>query len=150
MKNYDIPQVRGVENGIKLATVDFDGTPVHFAVAQGIANAMKLIKKIKIKDADVKDVQFVEVMACPGGCVCGGGATRARNKKIMKARNDAVYAIDKSKEERVSHHNHELNECYDRFFDGKYSSHKAHEDLHTHLHSRKQKKKKIIEKVSYY
>lgn len=138
MKNYDIPQVRGVENGIKLATVDFDGTPVHFAVAQGIANAMKLIKKIKAKDADVKDVQFVEVMACPGGCVCGGGATRARNKKIMKARNDAVYAIDKSKEERASHHNHELNECYDRFFDGKYSSHKAHEDLHTHLHSRKQ------------
>lgn len=137
MKNYDVPDVRGVDKGIKLATVDFDGTPVHFAVAQGIANAMKLIKKVKANDPEVKDVKFIEVMACPGGCVCGGGSTRARNKKIMNKRVDAVYKIDKEKQERASHQNVELNECSERFLEGKYFSHKAHEELHTELKSRK-------------
>lgn len=97
MKNYEVLNVRGVKNGIKLATIDFDGTPVHFAVAQGIANAMKLIKKIKNLDVDVKDVKFVEVMACQGVCVCGGWSTTARNQKMMQKRIDAVYSIDRGK-----------------------------------------------------
>ncbi|OHT14791.1 iron hydrogenase [Tritrichomonas foetus] len=132
LKDYNILDVRGLD-GIKLASVDFDGTPIKFSVAQGVANAMKLIKKIKNHEDDVKDVKFVEVMACPGGCVCGGGSTRAKTKKVMEKRIEAAYKIDENSKSRVSHINTELNECYDRYLDGKYFSHKAHHNFHTHL-----------------
>lgn len=132
MKDVNVPAVRGVQDGIKYAVVDFDGLPIQFAVAQGIANAMNLIKKIDNKDPAVKDLKFIEVMACPGGCVCGGGSTRAKTKKAMQKRIDAVYELDREMPERVSHKNHELNECYDRTYEGHYFSHSAHHDLHTH------------------
>ncbi|OHT17348.1 iron hydrogenase [Tritrichomonas foetus] len=138
LENYNIDAVRGLD-GIKIATVDFDGTPVTVAVAQGVANAKKLIKKIRDGDADVKDVKFVEVMACPGGCVCGGGSTRAKTKKAIEKRVEAVYRIDKESTKRASHLNAELNECYDRFLDGHYFSHKAHHVLHTKLAPRNAK-----------
>lgn len=130
MKNYDVKEVRG-NAGIRLAKVDFDGTPVHFAVASGTANAMKLIKKIKNKDPEVADVKFVEVMACPGGCVMGGGTNKAKNKKVQQKRTDAIYKVDEEKPERASHFNNEVNECYERVYDGHYFSHLAHETLHT-------------------
>lgn len=136
MTDYKVQSVRGLD-GIKIATVDIDGTKLSVAVAQGIANAKKLYTKIQNGDADVKDVKFVEVMACPGGCVCGGGSTRAKTKKAIEKRVAAVYQIDDESEKRASHLNAELNECYDRFFDGKYFSHKAHDLLHTHHTARK-------------
>ena len=132
IKDYNIMGVRGFE-GIKVTSVDFDGTRIQFAVAQGVANAMKLIKKIRNQDPDVKDVKFCEVMACPGGCVCGGGSTRAKTKKAMEKRVNAAYKIDLESKSRVSHINTELNEMYERFLDGKYFSHKAHDTVHTEL-----------------
>ncbi|MDR2388007.1 MAG: [FeFe] hydrogenase, group A, partial [Deltaproteobacteria bacterium] len=74
----DLPALRGAKDGIKVVTADFDGAKVGVAVAQGIANAMSLIAKIRAKDPALSDVKFVEVMACPGGCVCGGGSPRAK------------------------------------------------------------------------
>ncbi|KAK8887288.1 hypothetical protein M9Y10_038326 [Tritrichomonas musculus] len=136
MADYHVKAVRGLD-GIKIATVDIGGKPVSVAVTQGIANAKKLIKKVRNGDEDVKNVKFIEVMACPGGCVCGGGSTRAKTKKAIQKRLDAVYQIDDQSKEHASHNNAELNECYDRFLEGHYFSHKAHETLHTHLHARK-------------
>ena len=136
MTNYRVVDVRGLK-GIKIATVDFAGTPVSVAVTQGIANAKQLIKKIRAGDKDVKDVKFVEVMACPGGCVCGGGSTRAKSKKAIDKRVEAVYRIDENSKIKASHLNTELNQAYERFLDGQYFSHKAHHALHTEHHSRK-------------
>jgi NADH-quinone oxidoreductase subunit G len=136
MENLDILPLRGATPGIKLVSADFDGLQVGVAVVQGIANAMKLIKQIKNKDPEVANVKFVEVMACPGGCVCGGGSPKAKNKSAVDKRVDAVYKIDKTSEIRRSHENPELIELYDRFM-GKPNGHNAHEHLHTHYHARK-------------
>jgi iron-only hydrogenase group A len=132
----DLPALRGAKDGIKLVTADFDGTQVGVAVAQGIANAIKLIAGIRAKDPALATVKFVEVMACPGGCVCGGGSPKAKTKKAVDARVDACYKIDKSSTYRTSHDNPEIIELYTRF-GGKYGSHVAHEYLHTHYNARK-------------
>ncbi|KAH0790606.1 iron hydrogenase [Histomonas meleagridis] len=132
----DLVAVRGHKDGIKVASVDIEGTKVGVAVAQGIANAMKLIKMIKDKDPKVADVKFVEVMACPGGCVCGGGSTKAKTKKATDARVDAVYKIDTQSKVRCSHQNQQLKELYDRLLE-KPNSHLAHELLHTHYTNKK-------------
>jgi NADH-quinone oxidoreductase subunit G len=134
--SVDFPALRGAKDGIKVVTADFAGTKVTVAVAQGIANAAKLIKQIRAKDPKVADVKFVEVMACPGGCVCGGGSPQAKTKKAVDARVDACYKNDKASEYRKSHENPEIIEIYKRFV-GKPGSHEAHEYLHTHYHARK-------------
>lgn len=136
MENLDITALRGATNGIKIVTADFDGLKVDVAVAQGIANAMKLIKKIKAKDPEVANVKFVEVMACPGGCVCGGGSTKAKGKKAIEKRVDACYKIDETSQFRRSHENPEVTELYKRFM-GEVGGHNAHHILHTHYTNRK-------------
>jgi NADH-quinone oxidoreductase subunit G len=136
IENLDFPALRGADNGIKHTTVDFDGLKVGVVVAQGIANAQKVIAKIRTKDPEFANVKFVEVMACPGGCVCGGGAPKAKTKKAIAARVGAVYKIDKDSTYRRSHENPELIEMYKRFC-GEPGSHKAHEYLHTHHSARK-------------
>ena len=121
----------------EITTADFDGVKVDVAVAQGIANAMKLIKMIKDKDPKVANVKFCEVMACPGGCVCGGGSTKAKTKKAVQQRVAAVYKIDEKSQFRRSHENPELIEMYKRFM-GETKGHNAHHYLHTHFKNRKQ------------
>ena len=136
LENVDIKAVRGEKDGIKIASANFDGVEVGVAVAQGIANAMKLIKMIKNKDPKVANVKFCEVMACPGGCVCGGGSTKAKTKKAVEQRVAAVYKIDAKSQYRRSHENPELIEMYKRFM-GEPNGHKAHHYLHTHFTNRK-------------
>jgi NADH-quinone oxidoreductase subunit G len=130
LEKLDFPEFRGAANGIKRSTVDMDGLKIGVAIAQGIANAQKLIAKIRAKDPEFADVKFVEVMACPGGCVCGGGAPKAKNKKAIDARVDATYRIDKESAYRRSHENPEVIEMYQRFA-GEPGSHTAHEFFHT-------------------
>lgn len=132
MPNLNLKAVRGVKDGIKFAEVDIEGTKIKVAVAQGIANAAKLLKMIKSKDPKVEGVKFVEVMACPGGCVCGGGSTKAKNKKAIEARLEATYKLDSTNKKRCSHENAQVKALYDRFLE-KPNSHKAHELLHTHF-----------------
>lgn len=137
MENLEIIPIRGIKDGIKLSSCDINGTKVEIAVAQGVLNAQKIIKKIRAKDPEVVNIKFVEVMACPGGCVCGGGSSKAKNKQAMQKRIDAIYRIDKESKFRRSHENPELLELYDRIFDGKFGSHFAHKILHTELKPRK-------------
>ena len=123
--------VRGM-NGIKEASVDVNGTTVKVAVVSGLANANQLLTAIKNGTADY---QFVEVMACPGGCVNGGGqphqnaATRVLND-VPKMRGAALYRNDAGSAIRKSHENPVVKEVYESFL-GEPGSEKANELLHT-------------------
>ena len=123
--------VRGM-NGIKEASVDVNGTTVKVAVVSGLANANQLLTAIKNGTADY---QFVEVMACPGGCVNGGGqphqnaATRVLND-VPKMRGAVLYQNDAGSAIRKSHENPVVKEVYASFL-GEPGSEKAHELLHT-------------------
>ena len=123
--------VRGM-NGIKEASVDVNGTEVKVAVASGLANANQLLTAIKNGTADY---QFVEIMACPGGCINGGGqphqnaATRVLTN-VPKTRGEALYRNDANSAMRTSHENPAVKEVYKNLL-GKPGSEKAHELLHT-------------------
>ncbi len=127
----DFTEVRGTE-GIKEASYTVGGMEVNVAVASGLANARKLLEDIQ---AGRKNYHFVEIMACPGGCVNGGGQptqpASVRNFVDLKAlRAAALYEEDKNSALRKSHDNPIVKEVYDNFL-GKPGSHKAHDILHT-------------------
>ncbi|MCD7835691.1 MAG: [FeFe] hydrogenase, group A [Lachnospiraceae bacterium] len=117
--------VRGPE-GIKEAVVDIAGTKVKVAVVSGLGNARKLMKKI---DRHTVDYDFVEVMACPGGCINGGGQPIHDGGADVEARTAVLYGLDRANPIRFSHENPEIIECYKNFLD-KPLSDKAHELLH--------------------
>lgn len=117
--------VRGPE-GIKEATVDIDGTAVKIAVVSGLGNARKLMERV-IKGTAEYD--FVEVMACPGGCINGGGQPIRDGGADVSARTAVLYGLDKKNPIRFSHENPEIVECYQKYL-GKPCSHRAHALLH--------------------
>lgn len=128
----EFKEVRGVE-GVKLASYKInDDLTVNVAVASGLANARELLEKVKAGEVDV---QFIEIMACPGGCVNGGGqvlvTADVRNFTDIRAeRAKALYHLDETRTMRKSHENPEIKEVYAEFL-GEPGSHKAHEILHT-------------------
>ncbi len=124
-------EVRGVE-GIKFAEYNVGGTAVKVAVVSGLANAKKLLTQVKNGEVDV---QFIEVMACPGGCVNGGGQViqpaEVRNFVDIRAeRAKALYSLDSARAVRKSHESPDIKEVYENFL-GEPGSHIAHEVLHT-------------------
>ncbi len=132
LDNFEYTAVRGVD-GIKEATVEAGGMKIKAAVAHGTGNARKLLDKIKKGEADY---HFVEVMACPGGCVNGGGQpiqpSQVRSWIDLRAeRAKAIYEEDKNLPVRKSHENKKMMKLYEEYFDHP-GSHKAHELLHTH------------------
>ena len=131
LKNLDFTDVRGVE-GIKEATYTIAGNVIKIAVASGTANAKKLLDMVKNGE---KQYDFIEIMACPGGCVNGGGQpiqpAYVRNfTDVRAARAAGLYADDKALPVRKSHENPDIKRIYEEFF-GKPNSHLAHEILHT-------------------
>ena len=129
--------VRGYENIIKTASIDINGDRINVAVAHGIINAMELIDRIEKKEAGFENIHFVEVMACPGGCVIGGGSPKAKTNTVIEKRLNATYSIDKSSVKRVSQDNEQLNSLYKESFDGTYGGEYAQELLHTYYTNRK-------------
>ena len=130
-QTMEFHDVRGTE-GIKEASYQVGDLNVKVAVASGLANAKKLLTDIREGKAEY---HFVEIMACPGGCVNGGGQpiqpASVRNFTDLKAlRAAALYAEDRNLPYRKSHDNPIIKEVYDNYF-GKPGSHKAHEVLHT-------------------
>ena len=127
--------VRGLD-GIKKATVNIPGVgDVKVAVAHGLYNARKLCEEVKNGTCDF---HFMEVMACPGGCISGGGQPRTAvppQDWVRQARIDTNYAKDASYELRNSHDNPEIKALYSDFI-GEPLSHLAHDLLHTHYYSR--------------
>ena len=137
MEPIELTAVRGTDNGIKRALVDINGFKLNLAVAQGIKNAMDLLAKIQAKEPGFENIHFLEVMACPGGCVGGGGSPKAKGKKGLNQRLDATYRIDKSLPGRTPQDNKQLQALYNESFDGEFGSHYAHELLHTYHTNRK-------------
>lgn len=136
--NVDIEYtaVRGIE-GIKEAEVEVAGKKIRLAVASGLGNARKLLNSIR---AGEKTYDFIEIMACPGGCVNGGGQiiqpASVRNWTDLRVeRAKATYDEDASLPIRKSHKNPVITALYDEYY-GEPGSHKAHEDLHTHYKAR--------------
>lgn len=128
----DFTAVRGMD-GIKTATVDVKGTPVRVAVAHGLKNVQTLLQEVREARENGKEVpyHFIEVMACKGGCIAGGGQPYGTEDEIRAKRIDGLYADDKKSEFRKSHQNPEIKKIYADFLE-KPSSHKAHKLLHTH------------------
>ena len=123
--------VRGTDE-IKEATYNVGGLTLNVAVASGLTNARKVLDSIKSGE---KDYHFVEIMACPGGCINGGGqphqpASVRNNVDLKTLRAKALYDADANKAIRKSHDNPAIKELYDSFLE-KPGSHKSHELLHT-------------------
>ncbi|MCL2878343.1 MAG: [FeFe] hydrogenase, group A, partial [Acidobacteria bacterium] len=130
LKTLDFDSVRGFE-GIKEASVMLGDTEVKVAVAHGLGNARKLMDAIRAKKADY---HFIEIMACPGGCI-GGGGNPIKNWRRMEPRLEAVYREDKNIPLRKSHENPYVKKLYEDFL-GEPNGHKSHELLHTHYADR--------------
>lgn len=131
LKALDFTEVRGVE-GVKEATYEVAGLKVNVAVASGLSNAAKVLEMVKSGE---KDYHFIEIMACPGGCVNGGGQPQqhasVRNFVDLRAeRAKVLYNIDSANTIRKSHENPAIVELYDNYL-GKPGSEKAHHLLHT-------------------
>ncbi|MCL2077046.1 MAG: NADH-dependent [FeFe] hydrogenase, group A6 [Oscillospiraceae bacterium] len=127
----DFKEVRGTK-GIKFADYNVGGKEIKVAVASGLANARELLEKVK--KGEVK-LHFIEMMACPGGCVNGGGQIIASSDvmnftDIRAERAAALYSLDESRTARKSHENPEIKQIYAEFL-GEPGGHKSHELLHT-------------------
>ncbi len=132
LEKVDFEDVRGVE-GVKFAQYKLGDMTVRVAVASGTANAAKLLRGIQSGEYQA---DFIEIMACPGGCVNGGGQpiqpASVRNSMDLRAvRAKILYDADKNLPYRKSHENPIIKLVYDEFL-GEPNSHKAHELLHTH------------------
>ena len=136
LEKINFEMVRGGD-GIKRATVNINGKDIKVVAASGLANAQIIMNEIKEGKADY---QFVEIMACPGGCVMGGGqpiksSKERAEKDIRKLRADCLYSIDEKSIIRKSHENPVVKKIYKDYL-GKPGSHKAHQLLHTHYEKR--------------
>lgn len=114
-------------NGLQEAEFDIDGVKVRTAVVSGLKNTRDLLNRI---DRDEVHYDFVEVMACPGGCVGGGGQLIHDGKEMAFSRSKNLYNLDKKSNVRYSHENEDIKKLYEEYLE-KPNSHKAHMLLHT-------------------
>lgn len=126
LKKLEFTAVRGFE-GIKEATVTINGRDIRLAVVHTLKNARKIMEQVK---KGISPYDFIEVMACPGGCIGGGGQPIGTTNAIRQKRMAALYEIDKNMPLRKSHENPEIITLYKDFL-GEPLSEKAHELLHT-------------------
>ena len=123
--------VRGLE-GVKKAEVDLNGTKVKLAVVHQMGNVDAVVQEIRkaAEEGKERPYDFIEVMACRGGCVTGGGQPYGHNDELRVKRANALYQDDETHEIRCSHQNPLITQIYDEYF-GKPNSEKAHHLLHT-------------------
>ena len=131
LEEIDINGVRGFDE-IKKITVNIDGLEVKAAVAHGLSNARKVFEMIKKGE----EFHFIEFMACPGGCLGGGGQPLAADKEVLKNRMEAIYEIDTNKKLRKSHENPYIIKLYKEYLENP-GSEIAHKLLHTKYKVRK-------------
>lgn len=123
-------EVRGMD-GWKEATFDLAGTPLRVAVASGLGNTRKLIRALQKGKVQY---DFVEIMACPGGCSGGGGQPIKDGEELAGARAENLYGLDKISDLRFSHENPSIQKCYECYLQ-RPLSHRSHELLHTDHHA---------------
>ena len=141
--NLDITPCRGFE-GVKEASVKLEnvkpewsfleGVNLKFMIAHGTANAKKVMEALK--RGELSDVHFIEVMACPGGCIGGGGQPIPTSPEIRKKRAEAIYKEDAELPLRKSHDNPNVQYIYKNFLPEGPCGHKSHKLLHTHYTKR--------------
>ena len=136
LEKVEFEQVRG-EDGIKKATLNINGKDINIAVAHGLSNARVIMEEIK---AGKSNYHFIEIMACPGGCIMGGGQPihSAKTREMIDIRSkraNALYSIDEKSVIRKSHENPVLQKIYKEYL-GEPGGHKAHELLHTEYFKR--------------
>ena len=125
--SLDFKEVRGM-TGIKEASLEIAGHTVNVAATSSLGNARKLMDELRQGNSKY---HLIEIMACPGRCVSGGGQPYNHGDyDIVKARAKALYEIDAHKKDRLSHHNPDIIKLYDEFL-GERGGHKAHDLLHT-------------------
>ena len=134
--SIDYMQVRGQDEGIKEAEIAIGDVTLKAAAAHGLGNARALMERIRAGE----HFDFVEVMACPGGCINGGGQPQQPSSvrnwvNVGEERAQALYRSDHENFIRKSHKNPVIKELYKEFLD-EPGSEKAHELLHTHYHPR--------------
>lgn len=135
LERVDFEELRGME-GIRQATIDFNGLPINIGIAHGLGNARKLLEEIK---AGKSKFHAIEIMACPGGCIGGGGQPYHHGDvEILRKRQRAIYEEDKGKPIRKSHENPYIKQLYEEFL-GQPMSHLSHELLHTHYFDKRKK-----------
>lgn len=129
LEQVDFEELRGFE-GVRKAQVKVGDLDLNIGIAHGLGNARLLLEEIR--NGNPNGYHAIEIMACPGGCIGGGGQPYHHgNSEILKKRQAAIYEEDRNKTIRKSHENPYIKEMYENYF-GKPMSHKAHELLHTH------------------
>jgi NADH-quinone oxidoreductase subunit G/NADP-reducing hydrogenase subunit HndD len=128
---FKVNEVRGLE-GIKEARITIDNLEIGVAVVSGLKNAKKLLAQIK---AGRNDLHFIEIMACPGGCIGGGGQPINKDENAIKMRMKSIYNIDERESIKVSHKNPDIIDLYREFL-GKPLGEKSHHLLHTSYEKR--------------
>ncbi|GET26469.1 NADH-dependent [FeFe] hydrogenase, group A6 [Prolixibacter sp. NT017] len=127
LPKVEFEELRGME-GLRHATIDFGGLPLHIGIAHGLGNARKLLEEIA---AGRSQFHAIEIMSCPGGCIGGGGQPFHHGKSdILKKRQQAIYQEDRNKPIRKSHENPFIYQLYEEYL-GEPMSEKAHHLLHT-------------------
>ncbi len=127
LDKVEFHELRGME-GIRSATVDFDGLKLNIGIAHGLGNARKLLDEVR---AGKSQFHAIEIMACPGGCISGGGQPYTHLKEeILVKRTAALYTEDERKTIRKSHENPSIIKLYKEYL-GEPGSHRAHSLLHT-------------------
>lgn len=132
LQDVNFTAIRGLQ-GIREASIDVDGRMVHVAAVSGLGNARKILDKVKSGE---EHYDIIEIMACPGGCINGGGQPYAEEREeIINQRLQGLYQIDRNTRLRKSHQNPAIQELYQAYF-GEAGSMKAHEVLHVieHFH----------------
>jgi len=138
LNKIEFKQIRGME-GVKKAEININGKRRKIAVVNGLGNAKKMIEEIK---ENPRQYTCVEVMACPGGCIGGGGQPLPADENIRLARANGLYKIDKNTKIRRAHENPIIKKIYGEFFEKNKKARR--EILHTHYRRQKRGKIKIL------
>jgi NADH-quinone oxidoreductase subunit G len=132
LADFEFKEVRG-EKQIKEAEFEVKGIKVSVCVLYGLANARKVVDLVRSGE---KHYDFIEVMACPHGCVGGAGQPVTNDWAVRRQRSDGLYKADKMLQLHKPQENRPLQECYDEYFEGGIGGHTAHELLHTTYQNR--------------
>ncbi|MCD6233901.1 MAG: ferredoxin [Candidatus Neomarinimicrobiota bacterium] len=131
MPVIDFSPIRGLQ-GVKESTVEINGIKLKVAAVSGLKNIDVLLKDMQ---AGKSEYHFIEVMACPNGCINGGGQPLPSTPEKIQKRTEAIYKIDQGLPKRCSHHNQSIQKLYHEFLE-KPGSHTAHDLLHTYYTKR--------------
>lgn len=131
MDQIDFTSVRGLQ-GVKESSIKIGNATLKVAAVSGLHNIDRFLEEVRNGNSEY---HFIEVMACPGGCINGGGQPLPSSTEKIKKRMEAIYEIDRSLPKRCSHYNDSVKALYDNFL-GKPGSKKSHELLHTHYMKR--------------